>query len=127
MAQSADKYQLTFEDCPGYVYAFISTDAIDLQGAVEYLKLTLDHCRKAKQTRLMIHRDIPMTLSGAESFFASREFAEMGLDKLKIALVDQRAENMDGMKFVELTAGNRGANIKFFTNRPDAEHWLAAG
>jgi hypothetical protein len=117
-------YTLTFETRPDYLYVRVASDTISTQIATDYLHELTYRCHRTGQTRLMVHRQIPQTLSETDIFFTGTEFANMGIDRLKIAFVDERAENRDRLEFAMLIANNRGANLKLFADINDAEKWL---
>lgn len=120
-------YDLIFETRPQYLYARVTSETISPEMVVEYLHEVTEKCRKLAHTRLMIERDIPATLSETDIFFTGTEFAHMGIEAIRIAFVDGRAENTDHLEFAMLVANNRGGHVELFHSVPDAESWLITG
>jgi hypothetical protein len=117
-------YTLTFETRPNYLYVRVASETISPQMVVDYLQEITYRCHRTGQTRLMVHRQIPQTLSETDIFFTGTEFAHMGIDRIKIAFVDERVENREHLEFAMLIANNRGANLKLFADINDAQKWL---
>lgn len=117
-------YDLKLEIRPGYLYARIHSETITPEMTVAYLHEVTDRCHKLGRTRLLVERDIPATLSDADVYFSGTEFAHMGIESIRIAFVDARAENAEHLEFAMLVANNRGGHLKLFKTVPEAETWL---
>lgn len=127
MNEPTKPYELIFETRPQYLYARVTSETISPAMVVDYLHRVTERCHELEQTRLMIERDIPATLSETDIFFTGTEFSQMGIERLRIAFVDERAGNTDHLEFAMLVANNRGAHVELFHNVADAESWLNPG
>ncbi len=81
-------------------------------------------CREFQYGRLMIEKDIPTPLGTAQAFMIVSELAEMGVDGIRIALLDQRIENFEQNRFCILVGNNRGISTDVFVSQAAAEKWL---
>jgi hypothetical protein len=117
-------YSLTFEKRPQYLYVRVASETISQQMVADYLQEITYRCRRTGHTRLMVDRQIPQTLSETETFFTGTQFANMGIDRVKIAFVDERDENREHLEFAMLIANNRGGDMKLFSDADAAEKWL---
>lgn len=53
--------------------------------------------------------------------------AELGLDRVRIAYVEARTDQMPRIEYVEQLALERGYRIRMFANEPEARLWLRYG
>lgn len=126
MNELSKPYELTLEMRPEYLYARVRSKATSQEMVVAYIHEVIRKCKKLNRRRLLLERDIPATLGDKEVFFSGTDFAHMGLADVKIAVVDRRAENIEGLELAILVQNNRGANIMLFDNVPEAESWLVS-
>ena len=53
--------------------------------------------------------------------------AGLGLDRVRIAYVEARTDQMPRIEYVEQLALERGYRIRMFANEPEARLWLRYG
>jgi hypothetical protein len=84
-----------------------------------------DACMQREATAVLIDiRGLHKRLSLAENHMAARGFRQRMPPSVKrIAIVDHR-DHASGSEMYELTAQNRGVDVRFFTNVAEARGWL---
>jgi hypothetical protein len=115
--------QLQMEQMPGYLAArFIGAGV--LEEVLQRFELIAEHCKGAKNNKLLID------LTGAEGEVSNVErfqFAErMGIFTrcgIKVALACN-PEQVHPERYVVLLAQKRGGNVEIFMDSQDAEEWL---
>ena len=123
MASLPNSYELKFEQRPGYLYAHVEADAIDSDAVIEYLREVANKCHEAECSRLMVVRNIPITLGIANQFLTTTDFVAM-LKGIKAAFVNHYPHNDAELEFAITVANNRGGNIHLFRDVQPAEEWL---
>lgn len=124
MATLTTPYELTFDQRPFYLQAYIRSEIATVETSLSYLQEIADKCMALRYTRLMIERDIPATLSEPELQTVALEFDMMGIGDIKVAFLDERAEDPVPQQSGLIAGTNRGAWTEVFTNIADAERWL---
>lgn len=118
------KYDLRFEERPGYLYACVTAPSIDRDAALDYLHKVADRVRASGTESLMLERDIPAMLSATDLFFTTQDFLGM-VGRARIAFVNRHAKIHDEMNFAMTIGTNRGANYRLFDNVEEADAWLS--
>ena len=116
-------YELTFEERNGYLLANVKAEDLEYDPAQDCLLEIAREIDRLKQTRLMVKRDIPSVMPRGQLFFTSASMAE-SFKQVKIAIVNPYPDLDESLNFAALTANNRGANFKVFTDIETAEVWL---
>lgn len=124
MNQTERLYELSYENRPEYLYAYIKGDLSESKTKVECWDQIIRRCRADERERLLVVLDGPGNSTELDAFESSREIVDLGLQGLKIAYVDLDVANYESNQFGELVAGNRGAFAKVFTTEPEAHNWL---
>lgn len=122
----AKPYLLTLFEREGYVHATVVAPVVDYDLAMGYLRELTEKAKSAGHTRILLERDIPVSLDSGTTFAVARDSVEL-LKGLKIACVNKYADNEDSLAFAATVASNRGANYKYFSSRSQAEAWLVCG
>ena len=117
-------YELSFEVRPEYLFAHVKAATATPEIILAYVREVIERARESGLHRILVEREIPVTLSVGDSFFTGTKLAESAFGRTKMALVDVHSQNTDSLRFGLLTISNRGGNVQFFTNIPDAESWL---
>jgi hypothetical protein len=123
MSDSAQPYELRFEERPGYFYAYAKAEQLTEEIALAYVREIVDEAARLDQTRLMIERDIPMMLPAGTLFFTTKEFTIM-IEGMRVVFVNPYPELDDDMDFAITIATNRGADYTVVRNVEAAEKWL---
>ena len=119
--------KLVFEDRPGYLYAAVSGPRDSHAISIAYWSLVAEQCRLRKASKVMVvenlgdHEDEPNLAALVDAVI------EMGMDKLQVAFVVGRVDQMAHMEHGEILAAERGANGRVFGNVTVAERWLRHG
>lgn len=118
-------YELTFIAQPRmYLYARVKAETASPEIIFGYLQEIIKKCDETGFDRVLVEREILGTLSDSDAFLTGTDLLRKGIGQLKIALVDVRSENAEGLDFATLMLNNRGATIRLFSNLRDAEMWL---
>ncbi len=123
MVAQPNSYELTFEHRPGYLFASIDAETIDSDGVIEYLREVANKCHEAECDKLLVVRNIPVTLGIANQFLTTTDFVTM-LKGIKAAFVNPYPHNDSELEFAITVANNRGGNIHLFRDVQPAEEWL---
>lgn len=126
MDTSEKPYELSFEVRAQYLLARVKAATATPEIVLGYVTEVIQRARESGLHRILVEREIPVTLSVGDSFFTGAKLAESVFGRTKMALVDVQSQNTDSLRFGLLTIGNRGGNVQLFTNIPDAESWLLA-
>ncbi len=114
---------LAFECRPEYLYALIQTEAITPHRVRAYLSSVREKCLSLGQTRVMIERDIPCVLSGAEYLEMAEEMVR-ALQGIKAIWVNPYPELQQDLEFLALVGNNRGGHFEIAQDIDEAEEWL---
>ncbi|MBP6626371.1 MAG: hypothetical protein KA187_03030 [Arenimonas sp.] len=118
---------LVFEDRPGYLYAQVTGPRDSTEISLAYWQLVAEQCRLRNTRRLLVfetlgehegERDMPAMVDAVLA---------LGMDRLQIAFVVGRVDQMARMEHVEILATERGANGRVFGTLAVAERWLRHG
>lgn len=123
MTDHSHTYQLKFEERPGYLYAVVRSENIDLETALSYLSEVANKCEEINIDRLLLERDVPVMLPAADLFFIANAFLEM-IKGRRVAFVNRHSPIETDMKFLITIGTNRGAHYKLFDDVEAAEKWL---
>lgn len=116
-------YSLIFEERPHYLYARVTADTIDRDGAVSYLTEVAQRLAGLPYMRLMLERCIPAMLDTADLQNTTRNFFEM-IGSTKAAFINPYLSLEEAMA-VAISIGNEyGANYRLFNCPILAEEWL---
>ena len=117
-------YELTTEEGEGYFYVFGSSETETAEESIEALQRVAIMCKENGYTRVLLEEDHGTQLSLEEISEISVAMSEMGFDGIRMAFVDRKQEDLAGNLFGEVSATNRGVDIKVFPSVAEAERWL---
>jgi len=123
MDETTRSYELKFEERPEYLYASVKASKLTGETARAYLRDIVDEAARRGYKRLMVERDIPVSLDMATLFFAAMDFTEM-IHGMRVVFVNPHPELEDHMDFARTVATNRGANYTIVRDVESAEKWL---
>lgn len=117
-------YTLTFEDRPGYLYAYVEGEHDSYEISRSFWDRVSEQARTSGALRIMVDENIAESVPLADVFKLASEIPEMAFGQARIAFVDRYLEQHEINAFGELVAQNRGANGKLFNEVGAAEKWL---
>ena len=117
-------FQIQYQNCEGYLYAFISGEQDSLESALKYWQRIINECHERRFHALLVEENFPNQISTAEMFQLTSAISEMGSRGLKIAFVDKNAAHNELNLFGETVAVNRGVSGRVCTSREEAAAWL---
>lgn len=120
-------YHLTFEQRPGYLYAYVAGEEDNYEISRAYWQEIADQCKERKCSKVLVVEDIVECGTIAEAYQLCSEFPQMGYIGIKVGFVDRYLDQQEANQFGELVAVNRGINAKVFNDVEEAEKWLLAG
>jgi hypothetical protein len=119
--------QIRFEDRLDYLYAEVTGPRDSLAISTAYWMRIAERCETRKALKLMVVEKLG-------DFEGERDMADMvdaiiamGMDRLKVAFVTGRVEEMARLEHGEILAIERGANGRVFESTALAERWLRHG
>jgi len=123
MHDAEKQYELTFEERPRYLYAYIKADEMTTQMSFSYLSEIVEKCAALDLKAVLIYRDVPAVVEPASIFFSMQDETEL-LKGLKLALVTPHPSTEEALNFAILVSNNRGAQFKLHKTIEAAEEWL---
>ena len=111
-----------------YVCAAVTGDNTP-DDVMEYLDEVRESCLGYGCPRVLIEEDLKGPSLGTMAIYdiVTRGSRRAAPAVSKIAFLDLNAENaQENMKFAETLAVNRWLDVRFFTDRREAEQWLVA-
>lgn len=126
MTEPIKPFVLTFTEHPEYLYANLSGDTISAEIIRDYINEIVAKSEATGKRRILLYRDIPVALSGGETFYTVNESLK-ALKGKKLALVNPHAGIDKTVEFGVTVGQNRGGNYRSFDNVADAEAWLIKG
>jgi hypothetical protein len=126
MSVSPLGYDLQFEQRPQYLLARVSGPEDSLEVSVAYWQQVAAEAIGRKAQRLMVVENFPNNGETADVMALGRFLAELGLQNIRIAFVDEQSDHLDRNRVGELVAVNRGLRGKVFADFAEGEQWLLA-
>lgn len=123
-AESAKAYQLTFEELPAHLYAFVEGEQDSYEISRAFWQEIADRAARIGAKRVLIEEDIEQSVSFADVFKLASDIPSMGFGNAKIAFVDRQLDHSEINEFGELVAVNRGLNVSVFNDLETAQKWL---
>lgn len=117
-------YSLTFEDRPGYLYAYVEGVEDSYRISNAYWREISGEIAARRIGKVLIDENITGNGTIADAFQFASEIPNMGFGRTRIAFVDRHLEQDDVNRFGELVALNRGVNCKVFNAIDEAVVWL---
>jgi hypothetical protein len=121
---SEKPYTLSFQDRPGYLYAYVEGDEDGYEVSRAYWQEVADEVRRSGVKQVLIDENITGNGTIADAFRFGSELPGMGFGRTRIAFVDRHLDQDEVNRFGELVALNRGMNARVFNDLPEAEAWL---
>lgn len=118
---------LVFEDRPGYLYAAVTGPRDSKAISIAYWRLVAEQCRLRKASKLLMLENLGDNEDVPDLPAVLDEIIAMGMDKLQVAFVVGRVDQMAHMEHGEILAAERGANGRVFGSVTVAERWLRHG
>jgi hypothetical protein len=116
-------YELSFEERSDYLYAHVRAEHVMVETVIEYLNKMADKCGELGYNRLMIDRDVPVTLSTVDMFAAVADITPRMVGR-RTVLIDRDAEHQAAWDFARMVSNNRGGQFAVMTSVPEGEAWL---
>ncbi len=117
------RYQLTFEQRPGYLVARVSGEENSIAIAVSYFTEIVQECKARQLRRALIIEDLKQKPSVIDIYTIVSRWSELGRGMVG-AFVDVHPEHEQSNIFGEHVAVNRGLLGRVFPDVPSAEAWL---
>lgn len=125
MNDPAGQYTLDFVEMEHYLRVTVRADTWTPAMADRYNRELAEKMADVTATRVLIFRDIPVTLRLVALFKLMTDFVD-GLGDRRVAVVNPFPELRKDLEFTMEIASHRKADYKLFDNIPDAEAWLTA-
>ena len=119
-----ETFEIQYQECEGYLHAFIKGKKDSVAAALEYWQCGLDECERRGCRALLVEEAFPNQLSTVDNFTVTSALPGMGSTGLKIAFVDRKAEHSELNLFGESVAVNRGVFGRVFPTLEEAAAWL---
>lgn len=117
-------YELELEESDGILCATVHGELDPITDLAIDRQLRRECENRGKELLLIDIRPMVGRLSGIDNHIAAKTFQErMGADIRAVAIVDTE-EYMEKSEMFEITALNRGAEVKFFLGYEEAKKWL---
>ena len=123
MDDLSQHYSIEFQALPEYLKVTVHADVWTPEIADHYNRRLAARMSEIKATRVLIVRDIPVTLRLVAVFTLMSDFVD-GIGRRKVAVVNPFPELREDLKFTIQVATNRGARYKLFDTIGEAEEWL---
>ena len=123
MDDVSEQYSLEFAELPDWLQVTVRADVWTPAMADDYNLRVAEKMEGSNAERVLIVRDIPVTLHSLAVFQLMTEFVE-GVGRRKVAVVNPFPALREDLEFAVGVATNRRANYKLFENVADAEAWL---
>ena len=124
-----DAYRLTFKHQPPLLLAWVSGgEDTRLEVTFDYWMRIAAEVGATGATQLLVVDEMQgevMTHEELERFF--EVIAGRGLEQVRLAYVEGRADQVPRIEYAELMARERGYDIRMFGNETDAVVWLRHG
>lgn len=121
---SAHPYRLTFQEFPGYLYAFVEGEQDNYEISRAFWQEIADKAVDTGAKRVLIEENIEMPGSFADVYKLASELPSMNFGGARIAFVDRFLDHNEINEFGELVAVNRGFNGAVFNDVETARRWL---
>lgn len=126
---SGDGYRLEFDYRPPLLTVNLRGDCeTTLERTREYWLRISERANACGAEQLLVLDALPGEVMSDEDlvrFFDS--VGTLGLEHIRVAYVEGRADQVPRVEYVELLALERGYRIRMFANEPDARLWLRYG
>lgn len=116
-------YSLVLEERPHYLYARVTADTIDRDGALSYLTAVARRLAELPYKLLMLERCIPQMLNPEDLRDTTRDFFEM-IGDTKAAFINPYLSIEAAMAVAISIGTDYGANYRLFNCPIIAEEWL---
>ena len=120
---STKPYSLTYVEHTDYLHAIIQARTITRKIALSYLREVAHKCIQSGHQRLLLERNVPMTIPLVDIFFTTTDFLHM-MGNSRVALVNPYSELDAEMNFIVTVARNRGGLFSLHSSVQSAENWL---
>ncbi len=117
-------YQLKMEDRGGYLYVLVGGEKLTAEISAAYWREIAHECFEKKQTKILIEKDFPETVSPPE-MVQMGEYLGYLLPTFKIAFID-RFNHQSVNELGKKIARNREVKMQLFESVVEAEQWLRA-
>ncbi len=118
---------LVFEDRPGYLYAEVTGPRDSPDISLTYWQLVAEQCRLRNTKRLLVFEKLGEHEGERDTPAMVDAIIALGMDRLQIAFVVGRVDQLSRMEHAEILAMERGANGRVFGSMAVAERWLRHG
>jgi len=117
--------EYSIENKDNYLLIKSRGESADLDVVSNYSREITEHCRKQGYSNMLVdERNREYLLAEVLDLYKiANFFRSLEISDLRIAVICQE-KYLEQVRFLEITAQNRGLNIKFFLNTDSAERWL---
>jgi|GEM_PF-659734 len=126
MKEKAITFELTFEDRLDHLYAHIRGDISQTNDKIDCWHEIIRTTRDLDKDKLLVVLDGKGNATELDAYECTRRLIDLDISGIRFAYVDLDVDNHAVNLFGELTASNRGADAKVFTNEGDALSWLTS-
>lgn len=128
---SGGSYRLEFDYQPPLLTVRLLGEVAaekNLETTREYWRHIAEKVRACGAARLLVLDTLPgEVMSDADLAIFFSGVAGLGLERVRIAYVEARTDQMPRIEYVEQLALERGYRIRMFANEPEARLWLRYG
>ena len=118
---------IKFEDRLDYLYAEVTGPRDSHAISTAYWLRIAERCEARKARKLMVVENLGDFEGERDMAVMVDAIIAMGMDRLKVAFVTNRVEEMARLEHGEILAIERGANGRVFESTSLAERWLRHG
>lgn len=123
MAAQSPGYEVAYEDEETYLVARVSGPQDTVTISLRYWNEIAEECRRRGLGRLLVVEHFQTCVSIAEVYDVAQRLPAI-VRGLRVAFVDENAEEYDANTFGENVAVNRGAIGRVFRDEASAREWL---
>jgi hypothetical protein len=123
MGSQLEQYTLEFVELENHLQVTVRADFWSAELAADYNLRLAEKAAEVNAERLLIIRDIPITLQAALTFPLMSDLVER-LGPTKVAVVNPFPALKEDLQFCLRVAVNRHGDYSLFENISEAEEWL---
>jgi hypothetical protein len=123
MGTSVDRYGISFEHRPDYLYVRVNAIANNYEVSREYWREILSVLHQRHYQRMVVEESVPGPLRPLDAHRLFTQLAHSVNSRVKVAIVERFYEK-DISRFEETVATNRGMNLAIVDKLEKAEEWL---
>ena len=123
--QDLAPYQLTIEECPGYLHATV-VGSRTAENATRFFREVAAACARSGHLAVLLEMRLSgPSLDAGSIFRVISARAPEGSKLQRIAYVEASVDDPAMPRFAETVAQNRGVNVRLFPDVASAARWLS--